>query len=115
MKRLLVFGAAGMTGWELEHRALAHGFDCTARTRAEAGIADAASVRAAVTRAQPDVLINAAAYTAVDRAEGDRDSAMRINSAGAGNVAKAGADCGAGVVHISTDYVFDGRATTPYP
>ena len=83
MMRLLVFGAGGMTGWEIEHRALAHGFHCTALTRAEADISDAAAVMEAVTRAKPDVVINAAAYTAVDKAEGDRDSAMRINAAGA--------------------------------
>lgn len=115
MKRLLVFGAGGMTGWEIAHRAAAHGFDCTAVTRAEADISDASAVRAAVAHAEPDAVINAAAYTAVDRAEGDRDAAMRINAGGAGNVAIAAAEHGAAVVHISTDYVFDGRATTPYP
>ena len=115
MKRLLVFGAGGMTGWEIAQRALAHGFDCKALTREQADISDASAVRAAVARVKPDVVMNAAAYTAVDRAEGDRDSAMRINAGGAGNVAKAAADHSACVLHISTDYVFDGRATTPYP
>jgi dTDP-4-dehydrorhamnose reductase len=115
MKRLLVFGAGGMTGWEITQRAAARGFDCTAVTREEADISDASAVRAAVADAKPDVVVNAAAYTAVDKAEADRDAAMRINAGGAGNVAKAGAEHGAGVVHISTDYVFDGRATTPYP
>ena len=115
MMRLLVFGAGGMTGWEIEHRAPAHGFHCTALTRDEADISDMASVRAAVTSAKPHIVINAAAYTAVDKAEGDRNSAMRANAAGAGNVAKAGAESGAGVVHISTDYIFDGRGSTPYP
>lgn len=115
MKRLLVFGAGGMTGWEIAQRAAAHGFDCTAVTREKADISDASAVEAAVAHAAPDVVINAAAYTAVDRAEGDRDAAMRINGSGAGNIAKAAAEHGAGVVHISTDYVFDGRATTPYP
>lgn len=115
MKRLLVFGAGGMTGWELAHRAPAHGFDCTALTRADADVSDFPALAGLVAHARPDVVINAAAYTAVDKAEDDRDAAMRINAGGAGNVAKAAAEQGAAVVHISTDYVFDGRAKAPYP
>jgi dTDP-4-dehydrorhamnose reductase len=115
MKRLLVFGAGGMTGWEIAQRASAHGFECTALTRGVADISDISAIMGVVAHARPDVVINAAAYTAVDKAEGDRDAAMRINAGGAGNVAKAAADHGAAIVHISTDYVFDGRAKTPYP
>ena len=62
----------------------------------------------------PDVVINCAAYTNVDGAESDRETAFRVNAVGAGNVARSAAQVGARLVHMSTDYVFDGLADTPY-
>lgn len=83
-------------------------------THGEVDIADAAAVARAVQAHRPDAVINAAAYTAVDAAEDDRDAAFAVNADGAKNVAAAAADTGASIVHLSTDYVFNGRATTPY-
>ena len=76
-------------------------------------ITDVGSVRDAIAQARPEVVINCAAYTAVDDAEADEATADLVNGVGAGNVAEA---CGtARLIHISTDYVFDGTATSPYP
>jgi dTDP-4-dehydrorhamnose reductase len=61
-----------------------------------------------------DVVINCAAYTAVDRAETERDAAFAVNATGAGNLARACAAAGIRLLHVSTDYVFDGEASTPY-
>ena len=71
-------------------------------------------MRAAVASARPDVVVNCAAWTDVDGAEADEDAATAINGAGAGNVAAAAARAGAFVVHVSTDYVFDGASGAPY-
>jgi dTDP-4-dehydrorhamnose reductase len=114
MKRALIFGSTGMTGWELSRRAPSHGFQPIALSREEVDITDAAAVRRAVRDAKPDIVLNAAAYTAVDLAERNREKAMGINSTGAGNVARAAAERDTCLIHISSDYVFDGRAKTPY-
>lgn len=114
MIRLLVTGAGGMTGWELSRRAPEAGFHCAALDRRELDVADAAAVREAVQTALPDVIVNAAAYTAVDKAETDRETAMRANGKAPGHLARAAAGAGAAIVQISTDYVFDGTATAPY-
>jgi len=88
--------------------------DVVAVGRPECDLADAASVFAAIAATRPDVVVNAAAYTAVDRAEAERDEAFRINDAGAGHVAAAAATLGVPLLHVSTDYVFDGHKETPY-
>lgn len=77
-------------------------------------ITDLAAVKAAVEEFKPNVIINAAAYTAVDKAETDYKIAELINKTGPENLALAASGTGARLVHVSTDYVFDGRATTPY-
>lgn len=89
------------------------GRDVTALGRGRLDVTDAAAVDLAV--AGHDVVINAAAYTRVDDAESDEDAAMAINAVGAFNLARAAAAHGAISVQVSTDYVFDGTATTPYP
>ncbi|MGX5680794.1 dTDP-4-dehydrorhamnose reductase [Schumannella luteola] len=111
MTRYLVTGAGGMLGADLA-RAL-EGRDATLLTRADLDIADAAAVDAAV--AGHDVVINAAAYTKVDDAEAHEDAATHVNGTGAGILAEAAARHGARIVQVSTDYVFDGTATSPYP
>jgi dTDP-4-dehydrorhamnose reductase len=88
------------------------GRDVTALTRADLDITDAEAVRAAI--AGHDVVLNAAAYTAVDQAEEDEQAAYAINATGVEVLAKAAAEVGAKLVHYSTDYVFQGDATTPY-
>lgn len=109
--KYLITGANGMLGQDLQ-QALA-GRDVTALSRAELDVTDADAVRAAV--AGHDVVVNAAAYTKVDDAETHEDEAYAINATGAANLARAAAEHGAILVQISTDYVFDGSATTPYP
>jgi dTDP-4-dehydrorhamnose reductase len=110
MTRYLITGARGMLGTDLT-AALA-GRDVTALGRADLDIANADAVRAAT--AGFDVIINAAAYTKVDDAEAHESEAALVNALGASNIAHAAADSGALLVHVSTDYVFDGRATEPY-
>lgn len=110
--RLLVTGAAGMLGRDVAAAAAAH--DVTAMAHAELDVSDVAAVRTAIADARPDAVINCAAWTDVDGAEAAEAAATEINGAGAGNVAGAAARAGAHVVHVSTDYVFDGRANEPY-
>ncbi|RKQ92698.1 dTDP-4-dehydrorhamnose reductase [Solirubrobacter pauli] len=112
--RLLVTGAAGMLGTDVVAAAAAQ-HDVVAFARAELDITDAEAVRAAIGDTRPAAVINCAAYTNVDAAEDDEDAATRINGDGAGHLAAAAAEVGAHIVHVSTDYVFPGDATSPYP
>jgi len=108
--KYLITGATGMLGTDLAV-ALA-GRNVTSFARAELDISDPAAVRAAV--AGHDVVINAAAYTKVDDAEAHEPEARLVNAVGAGNLADAAARTGATIVQVSTDYVFDGAADSPY-
>jgi dTDP-4-dehydrorhamnose reductase len=112
--RLLVTGAAGMLGRDIVAAAGDAGHEVAALARADLDITDADAVRAAIQAARPDAVINCAAWTDVDGAEADETSATAVNGAGAGHVADAAAEAGALVVHVSSDYVFDGEAGTPY-
>lgn len=114
MTRWLVTGAAGQLGHDVTALLTAHREDLTAFTRAELDITDGPSVAAAVAAVKPDVVVNCAAWTAVDAAETHEDAALAINGQGAGQVAAACAAVGATLVHVSTDYVFDGGAAAPY-
>lgn len=107
-------GAGGMTGSAISRQAAAAGWECTSFSRAGLDIADRNAVFRLLPEAKPDIVINAAAYTAVDDAEREEARATRINGAGAGFVAEAAAAVGAGVIHVSTDYVFDGTSIHPY-
>ena len=113
--RLLVTGAAGMLGRDVIAAAGDAGHEVAALARAELDITDADAARAAIRAARPEAVINCAAWTDVDGAEAAEDTATAVNGAGAGNVAAAAAAAGALTVHVSTDYVFDGAATEPYP
>jgi dTDP-4-dehydrorhamnose reductase len=112
--RLLITGAAGMLGTDVQRAAREAGHEVVALARAELDIADGEAVRAAVTRAHPDAILNCAAYTNVDGAEADPDGAGAVNATGPGLLAEAAAAAGAWIVHVSTDYVFDGTKTSPY-
>jgi dTDP-4-dehydrorhamnose reductase len=109
--RYLITGAAGMLGQDLQ--AALDGRAVTALSRNELDITDPDAVSAAVS--EHDVVVNCAAYTKVDDAETHEDLAYAINATGAANLARAAADGGAILVQVSTDYVFDGTATAPYP
>ncbi|MDO9395585.1 MAG: dTDP-4-dehydrorhamnose reductase [Herbiconiux sp.] len=111
MTRYLITGAAGMLGRDLQ-TALA-GRDVVALSRSELDITDASAVAAAL--AGVDVVFNCAAYTAVDAAETDEETAQLVNAVGPATLAEATAASGAKLFQISTDYVFQGDATSPYP
>jgi len=110
--RLLITGANGQLGTELTRQAGGH--DVLAVDYQELDITDARAVNCCVDKYRPDAVINAAAYTAVDRAEEDRDAAFAVNRDGAANLAAACARLDIPLVHVSTDYVFDGRKPSPY-
>jgi dTDP-4-dehydrorhamnose reductase len=111
---ILLFGANGQVGREVLHRAERQGRRVIALYRSDVDISDAESVGRAVTRHCPSVIINAAAYTAVDAAESERAQAFAVNHLGAAHIAAAAARQGAAVIHISTDYVFDGTKKDAY-
>ncbi len=109
---LLLTGANGQVGWEIARRA--KGATLRAFDRAGLDISQRDAVMAVVAATRPKVVINAGAYTAVDKAESERDAAFAINRDGPANLAEACANTGAMLVHISTDYVFDGTKTGAY-
>lgn len=108
--RWLVTGAGGMLGHDLKTELA--GQDAVFATRADLDVTDLGAVRAAV--AGRTVIVNAAAFTEVDLAETEFDAAFAVNATGAENLAIAAEETGATLVQISTDYVFDGTAHTPY-
>jgi dTDP-4-dehydrorhamnose reductase len=112
--RILQFGTTGQLGVELLRQAPAHDVAVTALSRAEADLSDPASAAARVREHRPDVVVIAAAHTAVDLAESERDLAFAINAESPGAIARAAAEVGAAVVNVSTDYVFDGAGGAPY-
>jgi dTDP-4-dehydrorhamnose reductase len=111
---ILVFGAGGQLARELMAMAPANGTALTGLTRGEADIADAAAVAAAIGRWAPTVVVNAAAYNLVDRAEREPGEAMRANALGPAVLAVVCAHAGVPLIHISTDYVFDGAKAGAY-
>jgi dTDP-4-dehydrorhamnose reductase len=111
--KVLITGAAGQVGRALLDTVPGN-FEAIACTHADLDIGASEAVRDCVGRHRPDVIINAAAYTAVDKAESEPEAAQRINSEGPGHVAAAARECNARVLHISTDFVFDGAASVPY-
>lgn len=108
--RILITGAGGMLGTDLQHALTRH--QVTAATRSELDITDAEAVRAAVPG--HDVVINAAAYTNVDAAETDEAAAHLLNAHAVGDLARAARENDAKLIQFSTDYVFAGSASTPY-
>ncbi len=111
---ILVFGAGGQLGLEMLALAEARGIESKGLTRTQADITDARAVKRAIGETKPRLILNAAAYTAVDRAESEPEPARKSNVEGAENVSHAAAAAGIPIVHISTDYVFDGSKTGAY-
>jgi dTDP-4-dehydrorhamnose reductase len=112
--KILVFGAGGQVGYEVCRAAWPRGFTIVPLARAAADIADGVAVAGAIAQERPDLAVNLAAYTAVDRAESEPGLAWKTNCAGAALVAACCGDAGVPLVHLSTDYVFDGAKPTPY-
>jgi dTDP-4-dehydrorhamnose reductase len=112
--KALIIGAKGQLGTTLTQTA-PEAIQCLPLDLPEIDITDADAVDQFVGEEAPVVIINASAYTAVDRAEEEVDLAFAVNATGPGNIAMAAKKIGARLIHVSTDYVFDGTACTPYP
>jgi dTDP-4-dehydrorhamnose reductase len=112
--KIAVTGKSGQVVTALLERGAAAGHQVVAIGRPELDLADPASVARALEAVAPDVVVSAAAYTAVDKAEMESDLAHAVNGAGAGAVARAAKALGVPLVHVSTDYVFDGALDRPY-
>ena len=113
MKRILLTGATGQVGQELQ-RTLAPLGEVIGVSSQTMDLAQAASIRQAISQANPDIIVNAAAYTAVDKAETETELAKSINAIAPLVMAEEAQRLGATLFHISTDYVFDGHKNTPY-
>ena len=113
MSRILVTGKNGQVGFELQRR-LARLGQVIAVGRDEMDLADADSIRRAVRKAAPDLIVNAAAYTAVDQAEAEPEIALAINGTAPGILAEEAKRLNAALIHYSSDYVFDGSKDAPY-
>ena len=111
---ILVFGRNGQLGRELVDASSARGQELAAVSRHEGDIADISAVARMIDRYQPTIVVNAAAYTDVDRAETDQTEADRTNSYGPGILAKLCQAAKLPLIHLSTDYVFDGQTSAPY-
>jgi dTDP-4-dehydrorhamnose reductase len=112
--KVLVFGAGGQVGHEVRRAAWPQPVELATLERCAADITKAPAVDAAIVRERPDLVINLAAYTAVDRAESEPEAAWEANCAGAAHIAAVCGDLEAPLIHLSTDYVFDGRKTEAY-
>ncbi len=113
MNRILLLGANGQVGWELQ-RALAPLGELLVCDRRRADLADPEGLARLVRAERPQFIVNAGAYTAVDKAESDADNARLINARAVAVLAEEAAACGAWLVHYSTDYVFDGAGSAPF-
>jgi dTDP-4-dehydrorhamnose reductase len=113
--KILITGSNGQLGSEIRELASAYTlYEFLYTDVAELDITDAEEVNYFFEFHSPDVVINCAAYTAVDKAETDEETAFRVNASAAGNLARAASDSGAFMVHISTDYVYNGENFSPY-
>lgn len=111
--QILLLGKNGQVGWELE-RLLGELGEVTAPGKEDLDLRRFAAIREFVRETKPDLIVNAAAYTSVDRAESEPETALAVNGEAPGVLAEECARLGAGLVHFSTDYVFDGTQATPY-
>jgi len=120
MKKVLITGGNGQLGYELQRTIprtpkTPDGYTCISSDVADLDITNADAVKAYVADIKPDIIINSAAYTAVDKAEEEKELAIAINTTGAANLAQVCKDNGIRLMQVSTDFVFDGKACSPYP
>ena len=111
---LLVTGASGQVGGAVVAQSKTRGIETLAPARAQLDLADTKSISAYLNTHKFSAIINCAAYTAVDKAEDDADLAIAINAKATGLLAQIAAERGVPILHVSTDYVFDGTKTMPY-
>lgn len=112
--RIAVTGTEGQVARSLIERGAAAQVDIVALGRPQLDLAAPQTIHRALEAARPDAIVSAAAYTAVDQAESEREAAFAVNAEGAGHVARAARDLGVPLLHLSTDYVFDGALDRPY-
>lgn len=112
--RLLITGAGGMLGQDVSAAAREAGHEVLGYDHAELDVTDPAAVDALLRGARPAAVVNCAAWTDVDGAQGAEEQALAVNGAGAGHVARAADAVGAWTIHISSDYVFDGSKADGY-
>ena len=112
-KKILITGADGQLGYECQ-RTLPESYTCMATDKHSLDITDASAVREFIEFNRPDVIINAAAYTAVDQAENDTELATALNTHSAAHLAQISSEFGIKMIQVSTDFVFDGKGHTPY-
>ncbi|MEV2601185.1 dTDP-4-dehydrorhamnose reductase [Paenibacillus larvae] len=112
--KILITGAEGQLGREAVQLMKSRGHEVHGMGRGDLDVADPRSCMSVIDRLRPEAVLHAAAYTAVDRAETDADTASKVNALGSRNVAAAAECAGAKLCYISTDYVFDGCADSPY-
>ena len=112
--KVLVFGAGGQVGREVSRAARLASFELLALDKAASDITDLGAVSTVIVRHKPDLVINLAAYTAVDRAESEAEMAWAVNCAGAANITEVCGETATPLIHLSTDYVFDGCKPAPY-
>jgi dTDP-4-dehydrorhamnose reductase len=112
--RALLLGAGGQLGQEIIARAGASDIEVMARARGQTDITSSAMVEGALGETRADIVVNAAAYTNVDKAETEQDQAFAVNATGPAVIAAACAKAAIPLIHVSTDYVFDGKKATPY-
>jgi dTDP-4-dehydrorhamnose reductase len=112
--KVLVSGSGGQLGLELAELLPRHGHEVVALSKRELDVADFGAVRLALEGHAPDVVVNAAAYTNVDGCETEADLAYRVNALGPRNLAQISQELGCDLLHVSTNYVFDGESRRPY-
>ncbi|MBW4643631.1 MAG: dTDP-4-dehydrorhamnose reductase [Goleter apudmare HA4340-LM2] len=111
--KILLTGATGQVGWELQRTLMTLG-EVISVGRGQMDLAQPDTIRRTIEEVRPNLIVNPAAYTAVDKAESEPELAMAINGIAPGVIAEAAKSLGAAIIHYSTDYVFDGSQTTPY-
>jgi len=112
--KVLVFGAGGQVGREVSRAARPASFELLALDKAASDISNLSAVSKVIERHKPDLVINLAAHTAVDRAESEAETAWAVNCAGAANITEVCGETTTPLIHLSTDYVFDGCKPAPY-
>ncbi len=111
-KKILLTGINGQVGHALQSQLT--GFDCVGMSRQQLDLTNVQMIRRVIQEIKPDIIINPAAYTAVDKAESEPELAYAINATAPGVIAEEAKKLGAALIHFSTDYVYDGSQSTPY-